>query len=73
MKTHKALTRRIHELCEKEEISWYELARRSGVPKTTLQSIKDGKSVNPGIETIKKITDGLDISLRDFFHSEYFD
>ena len=31
------------------------------------------KSKNPGVASIKKICDGLDISIRDFFDSDLFD
>ena len=31
-----------------------------------------GTSRNPGIVTIKKICDGLDISLNDFFNTDTF-
>ncbi len=33
----------------------------------------NAKSQNPGIVTIKKLCDGLDISLREFFGSDTFD
>jgi transcriptional regulator with XRE-family HTH domain len=33
----------------------------------------NNKSRNPGIITIKKLCDGLDITLVEFFDSEYFD
>lgn len=31
------------------------------------------KAKNPGIVTIKKLCDGLDISLREFFNDDIFD
>ena len=39
----------------------------------TLYSVLNEKSQNPGIVTIKKLCDGLEISLREFFNDEIFD
>ena len=44
----------------------------SVIPYTTIQSIIYGQSKNPGITTIKKICDGLEISVTDFFDTETF-
>ena len=43
-----------------------------GIPYTTNKSIIYGQSKNPGITTIKKICDGLEISVTDFFDTETF-
>jgi len=48
------------------------LARSSAIPPTTLKNIISGVSANPGIVTIKKICDGLDISIIEFFDTEAF-
>jgi transcriptional regulator with XRE-family HTH domain len=48
------------------------LATISGIPYTTIKSIIYGQSKNPGITTIKKICDGLEISVTDFFDTETF-
>ena len=37
-----------------------------------MKSIMNGQSQNPGIVTIKKLCDGLDISLTEFFNTDYF-
>ena len=39
---------------------------------STLSNITSGRSKNPTVSTIKKICDGLNISLTDFFDSEHF-
>ena len=49
------------------------LARSAGVPPSTVKSILNGASKNPGIVTIKKLCDGLEISLAEFFSSPEFD
>lgn len=48
------------------------MATLSGVPYTTVKSIFYSKSKNPGIATIKKLCDGLGITITDFFDTAYF-
>ena len=49
------------------------LANLCGVPPTTIYSMLNTKSENPGIVSIQKICDGLDISVRDFFNNSLFE
>ena len=49
------------------------LANMAGISPSTLYSVLNEKSQNPGIVTIKKLCDGLEISLRDFFDADIFD
>jgi transcriptional regulator with XRE-family HTH domain len=63
---------RIEELCTQRNINFCHLATISGIPYTTIKSIIYGQSKNPGITTIKKICDGLEISVIDFFNAEVF-
>ena len=55
-----------------KKLSISELAYISGVPESTVKHIFDGQTKNPGIVTIKKLCDGLDISVIDFFDSPLF-
>ncbi len=48
------------------------LARSAAVPPSTLKNIVNGGSQNAGIVTLKKICDGLEISLYDFFDTDVF-
>ena len=48
------------------------LARSAGVSPSTVKSILNGASKNPGIVTIKMLCDGLNISLTDFFDTDAF-
>lgn len=68
-----AIEKRILELCEERNIAVNTLANISGVSPSTVYSILNEKSQNPGIVSIKKICDGLNISIREFFDSELFD
>ena len=67
-----AVKNRIIELCNLKRWSFNSLARYSGIPPSTLDNILNGGSKNPGIVTIKKICDGLEISLEEFFSTEEF-
>ncbi|MBQ7385744.1 MAG: helix-turn-helix transcriptional regulator [Ruminococcus sp.] len=72
MDTRQAVSRRLLELCEDKNLSVHALARISAVPPSTLKNIINGGSKNAGIVTIKKLCDGLEISLYDFFNTETF-
>ena len=43
------------------------------MPPSTVKSILHGKSTNPGIVNIKKIAEGLGVTIREFYDSEIFD
>lgn len=73
MNTKEAVARRIVELCEEHKIAINTLGTLAGVSPSTIYSILNTKSQNPGIVSIKKLCDGLNISLRDFFNSPLFD
>ena len=72
MDTRFAVQKRIIELCTKRRWAFHALANYSGIPSSTLKNIVNGESRNPGIVTIKKICDGLGISLAEFFDDEAF-
>ena len=73
MNTKEAVAKRILELCEERNMAVNALATVSGVSPSTIYSMLNEKSQNPGIVSIKKLCDGLEISLRDFFDSDLFD
>jgi len=72
MRITEAVKRRFEEPCYKRDLNFCKLASISGVPYTTVKSIFYGQSKNPGIATIKKLCDGLEISVSDFFDTDYF-
>lgn len=72
MNTKEAIAFRIIELCKQKNIAINELGNISGINPSTIYSITGSKSNNPGIVTIKKICDGLEISLEYFFMSPLF-
>ena len=73
MNTKEAVARRILGLCEERNMAINALATISGVSPSTIYSMLNEKSKNPGIVSIKKICDGLEISVREFFDSDLFD
>lgn len=72
MKIQEAVVLRIYELCREQNISLNALGYRSGVSQSTIKSITNGESLNTGIVTLKKLCDGLEISITEFFNTEYF-
>ena len=73
MNTKNAVAERIIKLCNQKNIAINALANISGISPSTLYSVLNEKSQNPGIVTIKKLCDGLEISLREFFDDDIFD
>ncbi len=73
MNTKEAVANRIIELCKEKGISIYSLANDAGIPTSTVYSILNSKSKNPGIVTIKILCDSLKITLGEFFSTQEFD
>ncbi len=73
MNTKEAVATRIVELCNAKNIAINTLANLSGVSPSTVYSMLNEKSQNPGVVSIKKLCDGIDITLREFFDSPIFD
>ena len=73
MNTKEAVARRILNLCEERNMAINALANVSGVSPSTIYSMLNEKSKNPGVVSLKKICDGLDISVREFFNDDLFD
>lgn len=68
-----AVAKRIAELCIERNITVNALANNAGISPSTIYSMLNYKSKNPGIVSIHLICCGLDISLREFFDSDIFD
>lgn len=73
MGIYEVTVNRIRQLCEENNITPNGLLYISGVSQSTIKSILNGESKNPGIVTIKKICDGLNITIGEFFSTEEFD
>lgn len=73
MDTREAIVRRIRQLCRERGLTPNGLSNLAGVPQATVKSILNGESKNPGAVTIKKLCDGLEITLGEFFSTPEFD
>ncbi|MDE7221216.1 MAG: helix-turn-helix transcriptional regulator [Oscillospiraceae bacterium] len=71
--TKTAVRARILELCAQRKITVNRLATISGVTQSTLNNIVSGRNHSVTVSTVKKLCDGLDISLREFFDAPVFD
>lgn len=64
---------RINELCEQHKTNPSKLATYCGIDRSTIYSILGDKSNSPEVATIKKICDGLEMTLGEFFSTKEFD
>ena len=72
MNIGEAVRQRILELCEINDISVNKLSNISGVTQSTVNNIVSGRNNSATISTIKKLCDGLGISIEEFFNSDIF-
>jgi transcriptional regulator with XRE-family HTH domain len=68
-----AIRSRIFTLCEERNISINKLSTISGVTQSTVNNITSGRNNTTTVSTIKKLCDGLDITVKEFFDSDVFD
>ena len=73
MNAKDAVAKRIQVLCAECGITINALANLCGIEPTTLYSMLGEKSKNPGVVSIQKICDGLEISVRQFFDDPLFE
>lgn len=67
-----AVKERILELCKKENLTINRLSTLSGVTQSTVNNITSGRNNSTTISTIKKLCDGLNITIIDFFNDDIF-
>ena len=73
MNVKQATVLRFQEIMGQRNIRPNELANLSGVTPSTVYSMLDEKRKELSINTIKKLCDGLEITLGEFFSTELFD
>ena len=71
-RTVELVAERIRELCRERKITPNGLSYRAGVPQATIKSILNGETKSPEVLTIKKLCDGFEITLVQFFDTEAF-
>lgn len=67
-----AVKERILELCREKNLSVNKLSNMSGVTQSTVNNIVSGRNHSATISTIKKLCDGMGITIEEFFNSELF-
>ncbi|MFR5874905.1 MAG: helix-turn-helix domain-containing protein [Eubacterium sp.] len=72
MRIKEAVAQRIIMLCKERNIAINALGNISGINPSTIYSMLNSKSKNPGVVSLQKICDGLEISIRDFFDDDLF-
>lgn len=72
MQIGEATRLRILELCQEYNITVNRLANLSGITQSTLNNIVSRRNKSTTLSTIKKLCDGLDITIQDFFENELF-
>lgn len=70
--TGDAVRKRILELCKENNITINKLATVSGVTQSTVNNIISKRNNSATVATIKKLCDGVGITLSDFFNTDYF-
>lgn len=68
-----AVVNRFLQICKDRNIKPNELANISGVTPSTVYSMLDERRKDISIITIKKLCDGLEITLGEFFSTSEFD
>ena len=72
MDTYTTVKNRILQLLGEKNMSIHKLAMESAVAPSSIKNILYGKSLNPGIVTLKMLCDGFGITLIEFFDTEDF-
>jgi len=67
-----AVRQRIIELCREYNISFNKLSNISGVTQSTVNNIVSGRNNSTTVSTVKKLCDGLGITIEEFFRSDLF-
>lgn len=72
MNIGQAVRCRILELCKEHNITVNKLSTISGITQSTLNNIVSGRNNTTTVSTVKKICDGLGITILDFFNTDIF-
>ena len=72
MTVGEAVRKRILQLCDERDISINKLSSLSGVTQSTVNNLVSGRNNSATVSTVKKLCDGLGITIEEFFHSDIF-
>ena len=68
-----AVVKRFEEILAERKLCINTLANLAGVTPSTVYSMMDGRRREVSVNTVKKLCDGLEISLGEFFSAPEFD
>ena len=68
-----AVADRFRQICKERNIKPNELANRAGITPSSVYSMLDPKRREVSVNLVKKLCDGLDMTLGDFFSTPEFD
>lgn len=66
------VAKRIDEFLYQRGMSLYGLAKKTGLPLSTLKNLYTKHTKSPTLALMYKICDGLDVSINDFLNSSIF-
>jgi len=72
MQIKEAIVLRMNNICKERNIRYNELANLSGVTPSTVYSMMDERRKDLSVITLKKLCDGLDMTITDFFDDDIF-
>lgn len=67
-----AIVLRFQNICKERNIRYNELATRSGITPSTVYSLMDENRRDLSVITLKKLCDGLDMTVTEFFDDDIF-
>ncbi len=73
MRIKPAIVQRFQQLCKERNIKYNELATLSGVTPSTVYSMMDNTRKDVSVITVKKLCDGLNITITEFFSAPIFE
>ena len=73
MRMKEAIVKRFQQLCQERNIRYNELATLSGVTPSTVYSMMDERRKDISAITVKKLCDGLGISIPQFYNDLIFE
>ncbi len=72
MQIGQAVRLRILELCRERNLSINKLSGMCGLTQSTINNIVSGRNNSATVSTVKKICDGLEITILEFFDCPLF-
>lgn len=67
-----AIVLHMKNICRDMNITYNELATRAGVTPSTVYSMMDSRRKDLSVITLKKLCDGLDMTITEFFDDDIF-